>query len=66
LFLPSPPGNERQRVIKAGFIGLGNIGSKLAGSLVRNRLDVSAYDLDADAMAPLQAARRQWPPDRPT
>ncbi|MCR9073947.1 MAG: NAD(P)-dependent oxidoreductase [Alphaproteobacteria bacterium] len=39
--------------MKVGFIGLGNVGSKLAGSLVRNGLDVSVYDLAADVMAVL-------------
>lgn len=34
--------------LKVGFIGLGNVGGKLAGSLVRNGLDVTVHDLDAD------------------
>jgi 3-hydroxyisobutyrate dehydrogenase len=34
--------------LKVGFIGLGNVGGKLAGSLVRNGLDVIVHDLDAD------------------
>jgi 3-hydroxyisobutyrate dehydrogenase len=34
--------------MKVGFIGLGNVGSKLAGSLLRNGIDVSVHDLDAD------------------
>ena len=29
-----------------GFIGLGNVGSKLAGSLLRNGIKLSVYDLD--------------------
>jgi len=29
-----------------GFIGLGNVGSKLAGSLLRNDIKLSVYDLD--------------------
>lgn len=33
--------------MKIGFIGLGNVGGKLAGSLVRNGLDVAVHDLDA-------------------
>ncbi|MCC5987914.1 MAG: NAD(P)-dependent oxidoreductase [Pararhodobacter sp.] len=32
--------------MKAGFIGLGNVGGKLAGSLLRNCFDLSVYDLD--------------------
>jgi 3-hydroxyisobutyrate dehydrogenase len=33
--------------MKIGFIGLGNVGGKLAGSLVRNDFDVTVHDLDA-------------------
>lgn len=36
-----------------GFIGLGNVGSKLAGSVLRNSLALTVLDLDASAMAPL-------------
>lgn len=32
---------------KVGFIGLGNVGGKLAGSLLRNGIDLSVYDLNA-------------------
>ena len=42
--------------MKVGFIGLGNVGSKLAGSLVRNGFDVIVRDLDPAAEAPLLAA----------
>jgi 3-hydroxyisobutyrate dehydrogenase len=42
--------------MKVGFIGLGNVGAKLAGSLVRNGLEVTVHDLSSDAMAPLVAA----------
>ncbi len=34
--------------MKIGFIGLGNVGAKLAGSLLRNRFDLRVRDLDAD------------------
>jgi 3-hydroxyisobutyrate dehydrogenase len=34
-----------------GFIGLGNVGSKLSGSLLRNGADVSVHDLDAENVA---------------
>jgi 3-hydroxyisobutyrate dehydrogenase len=34
--------------LKVGFIGLGNVGGKLAGSLLRNGVDLSVHDLDAD------------------
>ncbi|MFM9977063.1 MAG: NAD(P)-dependent oxidoreductase [Sphingomonadaceae bacterium] len=33
--------------MKIGFIGLGNVGGKLAGSLIRNGHDVTVRDLDA-------------------
>ena len=36
------------RDLKIGFVGLGNVGSKLAGSLVRNGFDVTVRDLNAD------------------
>ncbi|MCP5024923.1 MAG: NAD(P)-dependent oxidoreductase [Actinomycetia bacterium] len=37
---------------KVGFIGLGNVGGKLAGSLVRNGIDLTVRDLDPAAMQP--------------
>ncbi|MEO0772980.1 MAG: NAD(P)-dependent oxidoreductase [Pseudomonadota bacterium] len=33
--------------MKVGFIGLGNVGGKLSGSLLRNGIDLSVHDLDA-------------------
>jgi 3-hydroxyisobutyrate dehydrogenase len=35
--------------MKVGFIGLGNVGGKLAGSLQRNGYDVTLHDLDKNA-----------------
>ena len=32
--------------MKIGFIGLGNVGGKLAGSLLRNNFDLTIRDLD--------------------
>ncbi len=32
--------------MKTGFIGLGNVGSKLAGSLLRNGVDLTVHDLN--------------------
>jgi 3-hydroxyisobutyrate dehydrogenase len=37
--------------MKVGFIGLGNVGGKLAGSLLRNGVDLSVHDLDADLVS---------------
>lgn len=33
--------------MRVGFIGLGNVGGKLAGSLLRNGVDLRVHDLDA-------------------
>ncbi|MHA7888065.1 NAD(P)-dependent oxidoreductase [Roseicyclus sp.] len=37
--------------MKVGFIGLGNVGGKLAGSLLRNGMDLSVHDLDDGLVA---------------
>lgn len=37
--------------MKMGFVGLGNVGSKLAGSLLRNKFDLTVLDLDAELVA---------------
>ncbi len=37
--------------MRVGFIGLGSVGGKLAGSLLRNRVDLAVHDLDAEAVA---------------
>ena len=39
---------NRRTGIKVGFIGLGNVGGKLAGSLLRNGTDITVCDLNAD------------------
>ena len=39
--------------MKIGFIGLGNVGGKLAGSLLRNGFDLTVRDLDPAAVRPL-------------
>ncbi len=46
--------------MKVGFIGLGNVGSKLAGSLRRNKYDLIVHDLDKSAAEPLLAAGASW------
>ena len=33
--------------MKVGFIGLGNVGGKLANSLLRNKFDLTVIDLDS-------------------
>ena len=42
--------------MKIGFIGLGNVGGKLSGSLIRNGKDVYVHDLNADLVAEKVAA----------
>ncbi len=42
--------------MKIGFIGLGNVGGKLSGSLLRNGVDVQVHDLNADFVAAKVAA----------
>ncbi|MHA7850269.1 NAD(P)-dependent oxidoreductase [Roseovarius sp.] len=37
--------------MKVGFIGLGNVGGKLSGSLLRNGIDLMVHDLDPDLVA---------------
>ena len=39
--------------MRVGFVGLGSVGGKLAGSLLRNGIDLTVHDLDAGAMARL-------------
>ncbi|MEM7471308.1 MAG: NAD(P)-dependent oxidoreductase [Pseudomonadota bacterium] len=41
--------------MKVGFIGLGNVGGKLSGSLIRNGLDVTVRDLDDGLVAAAMA-----------
>ena len=42
--------------MKVGFIGLGNVGGKLSGSLIRNGVAVAVHDLNADFVATKVAA----------
>nr|WP_281251922.1 NAD(P)-dependent oxidoreductase [Oceanibacterium hippocampi] len=39
------------RIMKVGFIGLGNVGGKLAGSLLRNGIDVTVLDKKPELVA---------------
>ena len=43
-----------------GFIGLGNVGGKLAGSLLRNGFDLTVRDLDRDAARRFLDAGAHW------
>lgn len=42
--------------MRVGFIGLGNVGGKLAGSLLRNGIDLVVHDLDAELVAGFAAS----------
>jgi 3-hydroxyisobutyrate dehydrogenase len=46
--------------MRIGFIGLGNVGAKLAGSLQRNGFDLIVRDLDRSAAEELLAAGAAW------
>ena len=46
--------------MRVGFIGLGNVGSKLAGSLLRNGFDLVVRDLDRSAATALEAQGAGW------
>lgn len=46
--------------MKIGFIGLGNAGGKLAGSILRNGLDLVVRDLDHVAAEPFLALGATW------
>ena len=46
--------------MKTGFIGLGNVGCKLAGSLLRNDYDLTVRDLDHDAAQPFLEQGAKW------
>ena len=43
-----------------GFIGLGNVGGALAGSLLCNRVDLTVRDLDRAAAQPVLDAGAHW------
>ena len=46
--------------MRIGFIGLGNVGGKLAGSLQRNGFDLTVRDLDPSAAQPFVDAGASW------
>ncbi len=43
-----------------GFIGLGNVGGKLAGSLLRNGIDLTVRDLNREAARPFLERGARW------
>ena len=46
--------------MRVGFIGLGNVGAKLAGTLLRNDVDLMIRDLDKNAAEPLLQKGAKW------
>ena len=46
--------------MKVGFIGLGNAGAKLAGSLLRNGINLTVRDLDKEAAKDLLDGGAGW------
>ncbi|MDE0310578.1 MAG: NAD(P)-dependent oxidoreductase [Acidiferrobacterales bacterium] len=46
--------------MKIGFVGLGNVGGKLAGSLLRNGFDLTIRELDQDAAQPFLNDGAAW------
>ncbi len=46
--------------MKVGFIGLGNVGGKLAGSLLRNGIDLTVRDLDKKTAQPFLDGGAKW------
>ena len=46
--------------MKVGFIGLGNVGFKLANSLLETGFDISIYDLERSTAKPLEDAGAKW------
>ena len=47
-------------MVKVGFIGLGNVGGKLAGSLLRNGIDLTVRDLDENMAKPFLDKGAKW------
>ncbi len=52
--------DERGPAVRIGFIGLGNVGGKLAGSLLRNGYDLVVRDLDRTAAQLFLDAGAGW------
>ena len=46
--------------MKVGFIGLGNVGAKLCGSVLRNGFDLTVHDLSREAAQPFLDKGADW------
>ncbi|WP_420431729.1 NAD(P)-dependent oxidoreductase [Candidatus Poriferisocius sp.] len=51
---------ETPAIGRVGFIGLGNVGGKLAANLLRQGFDLTVQDLDRAAAEPLLAQGARW------
>jgi len=58
--MTEPGQTQPDTVRRVGFIGLGNVGAQLAGSLLRNGFDLIVHDLDRAAAAPLLEKGASW------
>jgi 3-hydroxyisobutyrate dehydrogenase len=47
-------------MLKVGFIGLGNVGGKLAASLLRNGVELTVRDLDSTIVQPFLDGGAKW------
>src|SRR6266446_5973058 len=54
------PITQEEDPMRYGFVGLGNLGAHLAGSLVRAGFDVAVNDLDKSHAAPLIDKGARW------
>jgi len=51
---------QLEKIMRIGFIGLGNVGGKLAGCLLRNGFDLIVHDLERDAAQPFIEQDAIW------
>ena len=51
---------QLEKIMRIGFIGLGNVGGKLAGCLLRNGFDLIVHDLERDAAQPFIEQGAIW------
>ena len=52
--------NQTAEIKKIGFIGLGNVGAKLAGSILRNKFDLTVRDIDEETAQPFLDDGAKW------
>jgi len=62
--VPNGAGHHRRcdtgQMTRVGYVGLGNLGFHLAGSLVRAGYDLVVSDLNRDAAVSLLASGARW------